>query len=160
MRVLATALAALGLAAVTSMPAEAQRGRIQVGVLECDVEGGVGMILGSQRQMACRYTPSGRRRPEFYTGRVTRFGLDVGVTGRTVLLWAVFAPTSSLRTGALSGTYAGVSAEASLGLGLGARALLGGSDRTIALQPVSVQAQTGVNVAAGVGSLELRAAGR
>jgi hypothetical protein len=155
MKRIALALAALGCTALAA-PAEAQtRSRVEAGVLECNVEGSVGLILGSQRQMACRFNSADRRYSETYYGRVTRVGLDVGVTGRAKMLWAVFAPTRQIRRGALAGNYAGVSAEASAGVGAGANALVGGSNRTIALQPLSIQAQTGVNLALGISGLEL-----
>ena len=70
------------------------------------------------------------------------------------MVWAVYAPTNRQR-GALSGTYAGAAAEASVIAGLGANALIGGSNRTIALQPFSVQGQVGLNIAAGVAGLDL-----
>ena len=72
------------------------------------------------------------------------------------MVWAVYAATSG-GPAALAGTYAGASAEASVGAGLGANVLVGGSNRTIALQPLSVQGQTGVNLAVGVTGLTLNA---
>jgi len=153
--VLALSSAALAFSA----QAQTQRAsRIEAGTLECNVEGGVGLIVGSQREMACRFTSQGGRRTETYVGRVTRLGVDIGVTGQQKIVWSVFAPTTDFTRGALAGTYAGVGAQASAGVGLGANALVGGSNQTFALQPVSVQAQTGVNVAAGITGMELIAA--
>lgn len=152
MRKFAIGVAALGLAAVLGTDSEA---RVEVGVLECNVEGGVGLIVGSQKRMACRFKAQNPRFSETYYGKVTRVGLDVGVTGKQVMVWAVYAPTDLRRRGALAGAYAGVSGEISAGAGAGANALLGGSDRTVTLQPVSIQAQMGVNVALGIAGLEL-----
>jgi hypothetical protein len=92
--------------------------------------------------------------PEDYTGSVTKLGIDIGVTGTTYIAWAVFAP-GRVNRGALEGSYSGASAEASIGLGLGANILIGGSKKTIALQPLSVQGQTGLNIAAGVARMDL-----
>lgn len=129
----------------------------EVGRLECIIHGGVGMIVGSSKKLNCTYTPSDPNIPkEDYVGRVTKFGLDVGVTGKSVMQWLVLAPTKSgYGPGALAGDYAGASAEASAVVGAGANVLVGGSDRTFTLQPISVQGQTGVNVAAGVTSFHL-----
>jgi len=142
---------------VVPQTAEAQQ-RVRVGVLTCNVAPAVGLIVGSQRQMSCVFRPDRRGRPEGYLGTFSRVGLDVGITGRGVLAWTVFAPTRRLSPSQLAGNYSGASAQASLAVGLGANALVGGSRDTVALQPLSVQAQTGVNLALGVGNLNLRRA--
>jgi hypothetical protein len=145
---------ALGILGVSDA-AQAQND-VKVGVLECAVAPGVGLIVGSSRSMDCVFTPS-RGRPERYKGNVTRVGIDIGFTGRGTLAWGVFAPTTNAyRPGGLVGDYAGVSAQATVGVGLGANALVGGSSRTFALQPFSVEGQTGLNIAAGVAGLSLR----
>ena len=149
----AAALISLGLATAPSLAAS--KG-VKIGVLTCDVEGGVGMIIGSSKGVDCVFEGTIGQR-ERYTGSIGKLGLDVGVTGRGVMAWAVFAP-GKLKAGALAGHYAGASAEASIAVGLGANVLVGGSDKSIALQPLSVQAQTGLNLAAGVASLRLRKA--
>ena len=148
--------AALALAgALTASPAQAQN--VQAGTLVCDVSGGIGMIIASQREMACNFTNS-RGEAEVYVGRIRRFGLDIGATAGGQIVWAVFAPSGRYTRGALAGTYSGASAEATVVAGLGANVLLGGSNRSIALQPVSLQGQAGLNVAAGVADLQLVAA--
>jgi|SRR5687768_6514729 hypothetical protein len=149
-------LAALAVAgALTASPAQAQN--VQAGTLVCDVSGGIGMIIASQRDMACTFTNS-RGEPEVYVGRIRRFGLDVGATTGGQMVWTVLAPSGRYSRGALAGSYSGASAEATVGAGLGANVLLGGSNRSIALQPVSLQGQAGLNVAAGVADLQLQAA--
>jgi hypothetical protein len=147
-------------AACLSMPAAAQQ-RTEVGLLDCTIEGGAGFIVGSQKDLTCTFTPAGGAQPaEAYVGTVTKFGLDVGVTGVTLMRWLVVAPTGTpLPAGALAGDYVGASAEATAAVGAGANVLVGGSNQTIALQPVSVQAQTGLNLAVGVSSFRLRMAG-
>lgn len=134
-------------------PASAQS-RVQTGVLECLSNPTFGVVLGSVRTMNCVFKPT--RGPEqYYSGTRTRVGLDLGVQAGAAIAWAVFAPTVRLGPGDLSGTYAGVSAEAAAGLGIGANALIGGSNNTVALQPLSVEGQVGVNVALGVSALTL-----
>src|SRR5215207_4936854 len=141
-------LAALAVAgALTALPAQAQN--VQAGTLVCDVSGGIGMIIGSQRDMACTFTNS-RGEPEVYVGRIRRFGLDIGATAASQIVWTVFAPSGRFSRGAL--------AEATVVAGLGANVLVGGSNRSVALQPLSVQGQAGLNVAAGVADLQLQAA--
>ncbi|MDA9549837.1 hypothetical protein ACM43_36330 [Bradyrhizobium sp. CCBAU 45321] len=152
---LATACAALALA-LTMVPATAQEaGRSRVGTLTCNISPGVGMIVAGQRQLSCIYASARGRAREAYEGTVSTLGLDIGATSGGQLVWTVFAPTT-VRRAALAGTYAGATAGGTVGAGVGANLLVGGSDRTIALQPVSVQAQTGVNVAAGISRMELR----
>lgn len=152
-------LAAASVAAFSAAPALAQE-RTELGMLECTIEGGPGFIIGSQKELACLFKPSEQNRPaEAYVGTVTKFGLDVGVTGKTVMQWLVLAPTTDpFPAGALTGDYVGASADASAVVGGGANVLIGGSKNTITLQPVSVQAQTGLNLAVGVSSFQLKMA--
>jgi hypothetical protein len=142
-----TALAVSGAAAAPE--------HVKAGTLDCDVSGGVGLIVGSQKCMTCMATPASGGRREVYLGTIHKFGLDIGATSGGRMAWA--APTDK-RFAALAGTYDGASGEATIGAGLGANVPVGGSDRTVALQPLSVQGQTGLNLAVGVASLELRAA--
>ena len=91
-----------------------------------------------------------------YTGTIKKFGLDIGATQQAQIAWAVLAPTAHLPPRSLVGSYGGISAEATIGVGLGANALIGGSAKSIVLQPLSVQTQQGLNIAAGVAALQLR----
>jgi len=131
--------------------------RVKVGMLGCDISAGIGMIVGSTKHVSCEFAPADGRR-EHYSGTISKVGLDVGFTAGGVLVWGVFAPTSDLRKGSLSGDYIGASAQATVGLGLGANALTGGFDKSIALQPLSVEGSKGLNVAAGIGSISLKEA--
>jgi hypothetical protein len=149
-----SSFAALGLMASLSSAAEA---RVEAGVLRCTVAGGIGYILGSSKPMRCTFTHRNGD-TETYIGRVTKVGVDVGFTRETRLAWAVLAPTRDVGNRKLEGRYGGVTAEATIGGGVGANALVGGSTRSVVLQPISVQAQTGVNLAAGVAGLSLQAA--
>ena len=144
------AVAALALA----VPALAQN-NVKVGELRCAVASGLGMILTSSHSMGCTYT-SAQGYSEQYTGTIRKFGLDIGVTDHGVLAWAVFAPTEGVSRHALAGEYVGVGASATAGAGFGANALVGGSGRSIALQPFSVEAQTGLALSAGVASMTLQ----
>jgi hypothetical protein len=150
----AAAMALAGTVAFATTGAEAQS-RAVAGTLTCNVAGGVGLILGSKKSMTCRFVSSNRRLNEVYRGHVTRFGLDIGVTGRAVIVWNVLTSTTGYIPGSLSGTYSGATADASFGIGGGAKVLVGGNSNSIALQPLSVQAQTGVNLAVGIGSMTL-----
>jgi len=132
----------------------AQAGGVKIGLLSCEVEGGVGYIIGSSKRVHCVYSPSGGGAREHYSGRIGKLGVDIGITEGTRVAWAVFAP-GKVKKGALQGNYTGASAEATVIAGLGANVLVGGFRKTINLQPVSVQAQTGLNVAAGIASLHL-----
>jgi hypothetical protein len=138
-------------------PAKAQD-RVQAGTLNCDISAGIGLIVGSQRTVSCTFTPSIPGPIEYYSGTISKFGLDLGVTTGGIMTWLVYAPTSR-PAGALAGEYGGASAEISVVAGLGANVLLGGSNRTVALQPLSTQGQVGINIAAGVAGLLLRYTG-
>ena len=147
------------IAFTTALGASPGLARVELGVLDCVVEGGAGFIVGSRKRLSCTFSPADNRRDEPYFGLVKKFGLDIGRTGSGFIKWLVFAPTfDSYRPGALAGDYVGVSAEATIGVGLGANVLVGGFDRSFALQPLSVQAQEGLNLAVGFTGLELRSA--
>jgi hypothetical protein len=148
-------IGALALAAVAAASQAQAQARVEVGVLTCTVRGGTGFIVGSTKELRCRFNRPGR--DEFYHGSISRFGIDIGATKQSAIAWAVLAPTTKLPPGSLGGSYGGLSAEATVGLGVGANALVGGSAKNIILQPLSVQAQQGLNIAAGVAALQLRA---
>jgi len=139
--------------------AEPAQRALQLGTLVCRMGPRVGVVVGSRQRLRCRYTQIGSGRVENYAGRITRFGLDVGVTLGGVMRWRVLANTRGQQNGALSGQYVGASADASLGFGIGGKFLIGGTRRSIMLQPLSVVGKVGVNVAAGVTGLNLRFTG-
>jgi hypothetical protein len=155
LRKLAIAICALGLSAGTSIlgtPAHAQG--VQVGTLTCNVASGFGFVFGSSRAINCTFGPPGGP-PQHYVGSIDRFGVDIGYLQGGVIIWTVVAPTANVAPGSLAGTYAGATASATVGVGLGANVLVGGSGNSIALQPVSIQGTTGLNVAAGIAALTL-----
>ena len=145
----------LALAALVVSPQAAQAQRVRAGVLNCDISGGLGLIIGSQRTVNCLFTPDIPGPQEGYFGTITKFGLDLGATVAGSLVWAVYADTTR-GLGFLAGDYAGASGEATVAVGLGANVLVGGSNRTVALQPLSVMGQVGLNIAVGVANLSLR----
>ena len=129
----------------------------EVGRLDCDVSAGIGAIIGAQQEVSCDFVPTDGGAKKTYKGKITEFGLDVGEISEAKMAWLVFAPATR-NSEALAGTYAGVSADAAVGLGLGAKVLVGGEHGTVSLQPVSIQAEEGLNVAAGITALTLRGA--
>jgi Protein of unknown function (DUF992) len=150
-------VACVALLPATPQTAVAQQG-VKVGGLRCEVSGGLGLIITSSKEMRCVFT-SARGHREHYYGTIRKFGLDIGATDRGILAWDVFAASAGPKRGALAGDYAGVDASATVGAGVGANALVGGSGRSFTLQPLSVQAQTGLALAAGVASMTLRPGG-
>ncbi len=153
------AVGASMLALMFALTAEAPAQRVKAGVLNCDVSAGVGFLIGSQKEVSCIFTPDQHGPQEAYAGAITKFGLDIGATTRGVMVWGVFTETIS-GPGFLAGDYVGASGEATIAAGLGANVLIGGSNRTVALQPISVTGQVGLNLAVGVANLQLRPAGR
>jgi hypothetical protein len=148
---LGAAIAAATLA--VSGAANAAPAGVRVGDLTCNVASGWGFVFGSSKDLHCTYRGNGYR--EHYTGSIDKFGVDLGYTEGGVLVWGVFAPASDIGKGALAGSYVGGSAQANVGIGAGANALIGGFNRSIALQPLSLEGSKGLNVAAGIGSITL-----
>jgi Protein of unknown function (DUF992) len=128
--------------------------RVQVGTLVCNTSMELGAIVGSREALNCTFTPSVPGPIQSYSGTITKLGLDIGATTRGVIVWLVYAPTL-LHAGELAGSYVGATGEVTIGVGLGANVLVGGSNRTVALQPVSVQGQVGLNLAVGFAELQL-----
>ncbi len=146
--------AALTMMAFSVTPAPAQS-NAQVGTLSCDVSAGVGMILMQKQTMTCLFTPANGGPPEPYLGRIDEFGVALGAVNQGRLVWGVIAPSTGIPRGALSGTYSGVGAQATAGAGVGANVLVGGTGRSFSLQPVSIEGQTGLNIAGGVTTVTL-----
>jgi hypothetical protein len=152
-KLIAAVLAATVLAGA-AVPAQAQD-RVQVGRLSCDVDSGIGYIIGSQKSLECKFIRKGHK-TEYYAGEISKLGFDIGFTQRTHIEWLVFsARTTRVEKGSLEGTYVGGSAEATFGVGLGGNWLIGGSKRGFALQPWSIQGQTGLNYAVTFTGLKL-----
>jgi len=151
-------LAALALAAMFSAPSQVQaQSWTQVGTLTCNVDPNVGFIVVGHQSMRCLYQPSaGQGPPQTYDGALNTVGVSIGFSAESVIAWAVFAPTTGVPAGALAGEYVGVTGTAAVGVGGGANVLMGGSNRTITLQPLSLQGSVALNVVAGASSLRLR----
>ena len=154
-RVAAALLGAGWLGVAGNLPAGAADTSVNVGALSCHVSGGVGFIFGSSKDLDCVFKhPDGET--ERYHGEINKYGVDIGFTTESWIIWGVFAP-GQVGRGALAGHYGGVSGEVELGLGLGANVLLGGSSKQIALQPLSITGGIGLNVAGGIASITLEA---
>jgi Protein of unknown function (DUF992) len=152
----AIVLVALGLTAgavVLSAPARAMG--VRAGVLSCSVSSGFGFVFGSSRALNCTFSPAGGGPPTNYVGSINRFGVDIGFLRGGVLVWTVFAPTINPGHCALAGNFGGATAQATVGVGLGANVLVGGSANSIALQPLSIEGTRGLNVAAGIAQITL-----
>jgi len=147
---LAAALAVTGTAGAEGDGASA-------GYLRCDVSGAVSFIFGSTRDVTCTYEPVGDAPVQNYVGEIERYGIDIGYMESSVMIWGVATGGEDVPDGGLAGKYAGVSTEIAAGLGVGVNALVLG-EKSLALQPLSIEGGTGLNLAAGVAELELRKA--
>ena len=156
--VVAAAVAMAAALTLLTGPVHAQPSRIELGTLTCSMSSSIGLIVGSQKNVNCIFRGRPGEPEEAYTGTMTTIGLDIGITTGGVIVWTVFADTNRF-AGMLAGKYAGATAEISVAAGLGANVLVGGSHRTVALQPLSLQGQVGLDIAAGVGELDLHPAG-
>lgn len=153
MKKILLSVAALLMFAAVSAPAQAD---VKLGTLVCDVEPGVGLLIGSSKDLDCEFNDVNGKVTE-YVGNISRLGIDLGYTQATRIMWSVIAP-SWHNAKALEGTYVGASTEATLGVGVGANVLVGGLRKSIALQPISLQGQAGLSAALGAASLTLRIA--
>lgn len=137
-----------------TIPASAQSHSIRQGVLTCRTSASVGLVVGSRQRLRCQFrSESGRI--QNYTGTIGRLGLDLGITAGGVMTWAVLASTANIPTGALAGEFVGASGDISVGLGVGANVLVGGTRKSVSLQPLSVEGQIGANLALGVARMRL-----
>jgi hypothetical protein len=148
------AVASLLLAVAISSPARGQSLTTKTGLLTCHVARGFGWIVGSSRTAQCQYHPTGGT-VEQYSGTISKIGIDIGYLAPIVLVWAVIAPSSVPSSGALAGNYFGGTAQAAVGIGAGVNVLLGGFDKSIALQPVSIEGDTGLYLGLGIAALSL-----
>jgi hypothetical protein len=141
--------------ASSALAAKGENG-VKVGVLSCNESSGWGFVFGSSRELKCVFSGD-KNRTERYTGKISKFGVDIGYQRSAVLVWTVISPTVDLAPGALSGDYGGVTAGASAAVGGSANVLVGGSNKSITLQPVSITGATGLNLAAGIAAIDLQA---
>lgn len=146
---------ALSVAAPPTSTAVAQGTKLVAGTLTCKGGASVGLVVGSQQKLDCSFSPAGKGRVRDFKATVTKVGLDIGFKSESVIVWTVLGASDKVPSKVLVGNYAGVSAEASVAIGAGANALIGGSDNSIVLQPLSVQGQSGLNLAVGVTGLTL-----
>lgn len=152
---IALVLFALTTAYISPAVAQTSQGT-NVGRLSCTMSPSIGLIIGSRQRLTCRFFPRGPYPPETYIGVINSIGLDIGITAGGAMAWAVFAPTEGPMRGGLAGTYVGASGAVGVGVGVGANLLFGGSGRSIALQPLSVEGSVGVNLSLGVSGLTLQ----
>lgn len=144
----------LAAALLTASADFAQANTIRQGVLTCRTSASVGLIVGSRQKLRCQFkSESGRI--QNYVGTIGRLGLDLGVTAGGVMTWAVLASTPTIPSGALAGEFVGASGDISVGVGIGANLLVGGTRKSVSLQPLSVEGQVGANLALGVARMRL-----
>jgi hypothetical protein len=148
---------ALALATVVASAVPSYADVAKIGILSCDVSKGVGEILARKQSLTCQFTPDGGQ-PETYVGNIDEYGLEIGKVDQGHLIWGVASARRGVPQGALAGKYVGVGAGASLGVGVGANALVGGNNQSFSLQPLSVDGETGINIATGVVKVTLTAA--
>lgn len=151
------AVAALAVTGAAPHQAQTQQSWTQAGALTCNLNPSIGFVIFGHQSMECRFQPvSGP--VQAYDGAINTVGLDLGISGPGKFAWAVFGPASGIPNGALAGEYVGASGDIGLGVGVGANVLVGGSNRSIALQPVSLEGSIAVNAVAGLSQLKLRPA--
>jgi Protein of unknown function (DUF992) len=153
-----TCLSAVAAAMMMATVPTGAQAAAEVGGLTCRSGGSVGYVVGAVLNFNCVFVPSYGGPAHRYVGVIRRIGVDLGWTQGVSMGWVVFAPTGVIHPGDLAGNYGGVQGNASVGIGAGANAMVGGSNNSFALQPVSAQAQAGLNVSAGFTGLELRSA--
>lgn len=153
----AAALLLAGTLLATSAAAQEPEQGVKAGFLRCDVEASTSFIFGSTKEVHCTYTPEAGDRVDRYDGEISRYGVDIGFRKSGVILWGVIAPSNDVGVGALTGSYGGASAEIVAAYGVGANLLVGGFDKSLVLQPLSVEGLKGLSIALGIAGLELKA---
>ena len=148
------AIAALALLGSVALGSQSQASGVKVGVLTCNESSGWGFIVGSSKDVNCTFSRANGK-VERYHGSISQYGVDIGYTQSAVIVWGVIAPTAEMAPGSLAGDYGGAHGSVALGIEAGVNVLIGGSNKSIALQPVSVEGGTGLNLAAGIASLTL-----
>src|ERR1700743_264846 len=148
----------VGIGVIWAGSASAAPHGVKVGELTCKCSSGWGFVFGSSKDLHCTFRPTSGQRAEHYTGSISKFGVDIGYTEGGVLIWGVVAPSSDVKAGALQGNYAGATASATAVVGGGANVLVGGVDKSMRLQPISLEGNKGLNVAAGIGAKALHSA--
>jgi hypothetical protein len=146
--------------AITTVVASAIPGHAEVakiGILSCDVSRSVGEILARKQSLTCRFKPDAGQ-PETYVGNIDEYGIEIGRVDQGHLIWGVSSAMRGVPQGALAGKYVGIGAGAALGVGVGANALVAGNNQSFSLQPLSVDGETGINIATGVIKVTLTAA--
>ena len=147
---------AVALVAVASRTESHAQSWTQSGMLKCKLNPSIGFVIFGHQSMECRFVPAAPVPPQIYEGALNTVGIDIGIVGTGGLAWAVLAPTQGVPAGALAGTYVGASGDVALGAGVGANVLIGGSNRSFALQPLSVEGSVAVDVTLGLSALQLR----
>ncbi|MEQ8659975.1 MAG: DUF992 domain-containing protein [Gammaproteobacteria bacterium] len=153
-KVLALALA-LGATAAPLAPTQAAAG-LEVGVLTCSVVPGsrLNLLIRSTADVKCVYAKGGAT--EEYVGETgIALGLDLSFKQDEKMAFTVIAASQDVSPGAraLGGRYVGGELSAAAGLGLGAKALLGGGDKNVGLQPLALESSTGIGASGGLSFL-------
>jgi len=156
-----TALLAVALfVGIQVVSAEGQRttSGTKIGLLTCKtVPGsGVNLIIHSTRDITCKFESTAGGSAEHYKGEMgIGLGIDLNIKQDETIGYSVLSADFKAGTYQLAGKYAGAKASATFGVGVGVAILLGGSDDSIALQPIALSGSTGLGIAAGIGYLYL-----
>ncbi|WP_068315176.1 DUF992 domain-containing protein [Polycladidibacter hongkongensis] len=129
---------------------------VKLGVLRCQITDAATFVVGSVDRMMCTFNNSTTGKDEQYSAKMTSVGLDIGPVTSGSMVWAVMSPSRDVAPGALAGGYGGLTAGVTVGAGVQANVLVGGSTKSIALQPISLQSQTGANLSAGISGMTLK----
>lgn len=148
-------LAVLAATALLSLPAVAAGEKIEIGQLTCRQVDRTNLVIFSSAEFSCSFDPLDGPN-EAYVGSVSKIGIDLTDDKVETIVWYVVAPSATMASGALTGDYFGVSADASVGAGIGGRILIGGLEDSIALQPAAVSGTRGVGLAAGIEQFKLK----
>mgnify|MGYP001547723380 FL=1 len=140
---------------VASIAAPASARRLEAGLLKCEVDGGVSFVFGSTKDLHCVFYKAGGS-TEAYQGKIEKYGIDLGATGGGFIVWTVKAATKQMPRAGLAGSYVGANVDASVGVGAGADVLVSTSRKNVSLQPLSLQGQTGLNIAVGIAKIKLQ----
>ena len=130
-------------------------------MLTCSVVPGsrVNLLIRSTADVNCVYSKGGAT--EHYVGETgIALGLDLSFKRDEKMAFTVIAASEDVSPGAraLGGRYVGGELSAAAGLGLGAKALVGGGAKNIGLQPIALESSTGLGASGGLSFLYIEPA--
>jgi len=131
----------------------------KIGVLTCkSIPGsGLNLLIHSTVDVKCTFDATDGSTTEHYVGETgIGLGLDISHKTKQTMVFTVFAADFKKGNHKLAGKYIGASAAATVGVGVGAHALVGAGKNSVSLEP-AIEGNQGIGASAGISYLYLQA---